>query len=61
MFFGEIFGVDGFIVIIVVAVLIFGGSSIPKLRETWAQPSPSSKRVSRASRFQRKDWRRAAK
>ncbi len=27
----EIFGVDGFIVLIVVAVLLFGGKTIPKL------------------------------
>ena len=31
MFFGEIFGPDLLIVVIVVAVLIFGGSAIPKL------------------------------
>ncbi len=31
MFFGEIFGPDLIVVIIVVAVLIFGGSAIPKL------------------------------
>ena len=31
MFFGEIFGPDLFIVIIVVAVLVFGGAAIPKL------------------------------
>ena len=31
MFFGEIFGPDLLIVIIVVAVVIFGGSAIPKL------------------------------
>jgi TatA/E family protein of Tat protein translocase len=31
VFFGEIFGPDLFIVIIVVAVLIFGGAAIPKL------------------------------
>lgn len=29
--FAEIFGVDGFIVLIVVAVLLFGGTAIPKL------------------------------
>lgn len=27
----EIFGVDGFIVLVVVAVLLFGGKTIPKL------------------------------
>lgn len=31
MFFGEIFGPDLLIVVIVVAVLIFGGAAIPKL------------------------------
>ena len=31
MLFGEIFGPDLLIVIIVVAVLIFGGAAIPKL------------------------------
>ncbi|MDE3008779.1 MAG: twin-arginine translocase TatA/TatE family subunit [Acidobacteriota bacterium] len=31
MFFGEIFGPDLLIVVIVVAVLVFGGSAIPKL------------------------------
>jgi sec-independent protein translocase protein TatA len=31
VFFGEIFGPDLLIVVIVVAVLIFGGSAIPKL------------------------------
>ena len=31
MFFGEIFGPDLLVVVIVVAVLIFGGSAIPKL------------------------------
>jgi sec-independent protein translocase protein TatA len=29
--FGEIFGMDGIIVVVVVAVLLFGGSAIPKL------------------------------
>lgn len=28
---GEIFGMDGFIVVIVVVALLFGGSAIPKL------------------------------
>lgn len=28
---GEIFGVDGIVVLIVVAVLLFGGAAIPKL------------------------------
>lgn len=31
MFFGEIFGPDLLIVVIVVAVLVFGGGAIPKL------------------------------
>ncbi len=31
MFLGEIFGPDLLIVVIVVAVLVFGGSAIPKL------------------------------
>ncbi len=31
MFFGDIFGPDLLIVVIVVAVLIFGGAAIPKL------------------------------
>jgi sec-independent protein translocase protein TatA len=31
VFFGEIFGPDLLIVVIVVAVLVFGGSAIPKL------------------------------
>lgn len=31
MFLGEIFGPDFLIVVIVVAVLVFGGSAIPKL------------------------------
>lgn len=31
MFFGEIFGPDLLIVVIVVAVLVFGGAAIPKL------------------------------
>ncbi|MGH3732207.1 MAG: twin-arginine translocase TatA/TatE family subunit [Acidimicrobiales bacterium] len=31
MFFGDIFGPDLLVVVIVVAVLIFGGSAIPKL------------------------------
>ena len=31
MFLGEIFGPDLLVVVIVVAVLIFGGSAIPKL------------------------------
>jgi len=31
VFFGEIFGPDLLIVVIVVAVLIFGGAAIPKL------------------------------
>ncbi|MDE3064792.1 MAG: twin-arginine translocase TatA/TatE family subunit [Acidobacteriota bacterium] len=31
MFVGEIFGPDLLIVVIVVAVLVFGGSAIPKL------------------------------
>lgn len=31
MFFGDIFGPDLLVVVIVVAVLIFGGAAIPKL------------------------------
>ncbi len=31
MFFGDIFGPDLVVVVIVVAVLIFGGAAIPKL------------------------------
>lgn len=31
MFFGDIFGPDLLIVVIVVAVLLFGGAAIPKL------------------------------
>ena len=31
MFTGEIFGMDGVIVVVVVAVLVFGGAAIPKL------------------------------
>ena len=31
MFIGEIFGPDLLIVVIVVAVLVFGGAAIPKL------------------------------
>ncbi len=31
MFLGEIFGPDLLIVVIIVAVLVFGGSAIPKL------------------------------
>ena len=31
MFLGEIFGVDGVIVVVVVAILLFGGAAIPKL------------------------------
>jgi TatA/E family protein of Tat protein translocase len=30
MFLGEVFGIDGIIVIAVVAVLLFGGAAIPK-------------------------------
>jgi sec-independent protein translocase protein TatA len=37
MFLGEIFGPDLFIVIIVVAVLIFGGAAIPKLARNLGQ------------------------
>jgi sec-independent protein translocase protein TatA len=31
VFLGEIFGLDGVVVVVVVAVLVFGGSAIPKL------------------------------
>jgi Sec-independent protein translocase protein TatA len=31
VFLGEIFGVDGVIVVVVVAILLFGGAAIPKL------------------------------
>lgn len=37
MFLGEIFGPDLLIVVIVVAVLIFGGSAIPKLARNLGQ------------------------
>ena len=30
MFLGEIFGIDGVIVVVVVAILLFGGAAIPK-------------------------------
>lgn len=30
MFLGEVFGIDGVIIIAVVAVLLFGGAAIPK-------------------------------
>jgi TatA/E family protein of Tat protein translocase len=30
VFLGEIFGVDGIIVVVVVAILLFGGAAIPK-------------------------------
>ena len=30
MFLGEIFGMDGIIVVVVVAILLFGGAAIPK-------------------------------
>ncbi len=29
---GEIFGMDGIVVVIVLAILVFGGAAIPKLR-----------------------------
>ena len=31
MFLGDIFGVDGVIVVVILLVLVFGGSAIPKL------------------------------
>jgi len=31
VFLGEIFGIDGVIVVVVVAILLFGGAAIPKL------------------------------
>ncbi len=31
MFLGEIFGIDGVIVVVVVGILLFGGAAIPKL------------------------------
>jgi TatA/E family protein of Tat protein translocase len=31
VFLGEIFGMDGVIVVVVVGVLLFGGAAIPKL------------------------------
>jgi len=37
MFLGEIFGPDLLIVVILVAVLIFGGSAIPKLARSVGQ------------------------
>lgn len=37
MFLGEIFGPDLIVVVIVVAVLIFGGSAIPKLARNLGQ------------------------
>jgi sec-independent protein translocase protein TatA len=37
MFVGEIFGPDLLIVVIMVAVLIFGGSAIPKLARSVGQ------------------------
>ena len=37
MFLGEIFGPDLLIVVIVVAVLIFGGAAIPKLARNLGQ------------------------
>ncbi|MGD0053982.1 MAG: twin-arginine translocase TatA/TatE family subunit [Acidimicrobiales bacterium] len=37
MFLGDIFGPDLLIVVIVVAVLIFGGSAIPKLARNLGQ------------------------
>ncbi|MGD0056105.1 MAG: twin-arginine translocase TatA/TatE family subunit [Acidimicrobiales bacterium] len=37
MFLGEIFGPDLLIVVIMVAVLIFGGSAIPKLARSVGQ------------------------
>ena len=54
---GEIFGVDGVIVLVVVLVVLFGGSQIPKLAKSLgsarkefndglhAQPSPSTEEV----------------
>ncbi len=30
MFLGEIFGIDGVIVVVVVGILLFGGAAIPK-------------------------------
>jgi len=37
MFLGEIFGPDLLVVVIVIAVVIFGGSSIPKLARSLGQ------------------------
>lgn len=37
MLFGEIFGPDLMIVIVIVAVVIFGGSAIPKLARSLGQ------------------------
>lgn len=36
----EIFGVDGIVVVAVLAVLLFGGAAIPKLAEPWFGQEP---------------------
>ena len=41
----EIFGVDGVIVIVVIAVVLFGGSQIPKLARSLGSAHTSSRRV----------------
>lgn len=37
MFLGEIFGPDLLVVVVIVAILIFGGSAIPKLARSLGQ------------------------
>ena len=45
MFMGEIFGPDLLVVVIVLAVLLFGGSAIPKLARNLGSAKTESKRA----------------
>ena len=50
MMLGEIFGPDLIIVVVVIAVVIFGGSRIPKMARSLGRQSLSSKKASRTAR-----------
>ena len=51
MLFGEIFGPDLLIVVIVVAVLVFGGAAIPKLARNLGSAKTEFEKGLKAGRY----------
>ena len=47
---GEIFGVDGIVVVIVLAVVLFGGAAVPKLARNVGLAKTGSKRASKTGK-----------